>query len=230
MVPKRRVAASLSGVAAWIKPSLYLISIPGYIDDGQAWSVIWRSLGVTMTALDWGLIVVGVPCFLYAFWPRQHTHITTRPDEGGVSEPVAEPDPPSSLPVIPEPRVVTTVDPGESQVSQGKGHPLIVQIFVRIENGLDVAVRLSDLKLDIELKDELLACRFAHFQRRFHNGMDPNIATHRIEQYDEISVPPRQFIDGWVCFKYDIIRIADFKRGWVNRCVNGSGCDLPLIG
>ena len=19
-------------------------------------------------------------------------------------------------------------------------------------------------------------------------------------------------------------------RGWVNRCVNGSGCDLPLIG
>ena len=62
------------------------------------------------------------------------------------------------------------------------------------------------------MKDELLACRFAHFQRRFRNGMDPNIATHRIEQYDEISVPPRQFIDGWVCFKHDIIRIADFKR------------------
>ena len=75
MVSKRRVAASLSGAAAWIKPALHLISIPGYIDDGQAWPVIWRSLGVTMTALDWGLIIVGVPCFLYGFqvqtWPRR---------------------------------------------------------------------------------------------------------------------------------------------------------------
>ena len=180
--------------------------------DGQSWPIIWRTVSTLMTPLDWVLAAIGVPCFLYALWPRQHTHTITRPDEGGVSEPVAEPDPPSSLPVILEPRVVTTVDPGKSQASQGKGHPLIVQVFVTIKNGLDVDVRLSKLELDIEWKDELLACRFAHFQRRFHNGMDPNIATHRIEQYDEISVPPRQFIDGWVCFKHDIIRIADFKR------------------
>ena len=24
--------------------------------------------------------------------------------------------------------------------------------------------------------------------------------------------------------------VAGLDRGWVNRCVNGSGCDLPLIG
>ena len=45
-------------------------------------------------------------------------------------------------PVIPEPRVVTTVDPGESQVSQGKGYPLIVPVCITVENGLDVVAPL----------------------------------------------------------------------------------------
>ena len=166
-----------------------------------------------MTPLDWVLAAIGVPCFLYAFWPRQHTHTTTRPDEGGVSEPVAEPDPPSSPPVIPEPLVVTTVDPGESQVSQGQGHPLIVQVCITVENGLDVVAYFSKLTLDIEMKGgECSSCRFSHYQRECRPGMDPNIATHMIEQVDEISVPARQRISGWVCFKHDVIRISDFKR------------------
>ena len=28
----------------------------------------------------------------------------------------------------------------------------------------------------------------------------------------------------------DVVGKQDENRGWVNRCVNGSGCDLPLIG
>ena len=192
-------------MACIIKPSLHLLSIPGYLDDGLEWISVLQGLRSLMTPLDWGLIVVGFVGAAMVLWPeKQRATSKTEPD--------TEPGLPEPPPVTLEPRVVTTVDPEESQVSQGKGHPLIVQVFVTIENGLDVDVRLSKLELDIEWKDELLACRFAHFQRRFRNGMDPNIATHRIEQYDEISVPPRQFIDGWVCFKHDIIRIADFKR------------------
>ena len=57
----------MSGVVSWIKPLLHLFSIPGYLDDGQAWPAIWRSISVAMTPLDWFLIVVGVPCFLYGF-------------------------------------------------------------------------------------------------------------------------------------------------------------------
>ena len=130
-----------------------------------------------------------------------------------MSEPVAEPDPPSSLPVIPEPRVVTKVDPGESQASQGKGHPLTVQVRITVENGLDVVAHFSKLTLDIEMKGgERSSCRFKHYQRECRPGMDPNIATHMIEQVDEISVPARQRISGWVCLQHDVIRIADFKR------------------
>ena len=63
------------------------------------------------------------------------------------------------------------------------------------------------------MKTGPLNCRFAHFQRCFRKGMDPNIATHMIEQVDEILVSPRQLVDGWVCFQYlDGIRIADFRR------------------
>ena len=59
----------------------------------------------------------------------------------------------------------------------------------------------------------LLDCRFAHFQRRFRFGMDPDITTHLIAQDDDISVPARQIVDGWACFQYkDEIRIADFQR------------------
>ena len=41
-----------------------------------------------MTPLDWILLSVGVPCFLYAFWPQrlfrfQKPEITDPPDEGG---------------------------------------------------------------------------------------------------------------------------------------------------
>ena len=167
-----------------------LAEVVGMVLDAPPWVHVAILLGLILSIL--GIIDV-------------ISHRRLR-DQSTAAEPLPLP------PVIPEPRVVTKVDPGKSQASQGKGHPLIVQVFVTIENGLDVDVRLSKLELDIEWKDELLACRFAHFQRRFHNGMDPNIATHRIEQYDEISVPPRQFIDGWVCFKHDIIRIEDFKR------------------
>ena len=123
---------------------------------------------------------------------------------------IAAVDPPSSPQGAP--RVVTTVDPEESQASQYGPQGLLVQIFVTIENSLDIEVRLSKLELETEMKGGPLDCRFAHFQRRFRKGMDPNIATHMIEQLDEISVAPRQVVDGWVCFQYlDGIRIADFQ-------------------
>ena len=206
MGKRRRSGFGIGSLVLWFKPCLYVLSIPGYLDDGASWVTLFRLLYGRMTPLDWGLIGAGAVCAAMAFWPEKQ-RATSK------AEPDTEPGLPESPPVtLDEPRVVTTVDPEESQASQGKGHPLIVQVCVTIENGLDVDVRLSKLELDIELKDELLACRFAHFQRRFHNGMDPNIATHRIEQYDEISVPPRQRISGWVCFKHDVIRISDFKR------------------
>ena len=71
----KRASSSIAGTLSWIKPSLHLLSIPGYIDDGQAWSTIWRSVGVAMTTLDWILLALGVPFFLHATgvytWPRR---------------------------------------------------------------------------------------------------------------------------------------------------------------
>ena len=202
---KKRLAAAAGGATVWVRPLLDLYSIPGYIADGQSWPIIWRTVSTRMMPLDWVLLTIGVPCFLYALWPRRQSSST--------SEPVAETDPPSSPPVVPRPRVFTTVDPEESLASQYGPQGLLVQVFVTIENGLDVEVRLSKLELEVEMKTGPLNCRFAHFQRCLRKGMDPNIATHMIEQVDEISVSPRQLVDGWVCFQYlDGIRIADFRR------------------
>ena len=72
---KKRIAIAVSGVFMWIRSLRDLYSIPGYIDDGQEWSAIWQSIGITMTPLDWILLVAGGSCLAYAFevhtWPRR---------------------------------------------------------------------------------------------------------------------------------------------------------------
>ena len=112
---RRRGSAFLGWVAAWIKPSLHLLSIPGYITDGQAWPVIWRSLGVAMTRLDLILLAVGVPCFIYAFqmqtWPRKLLAACRR-DQSTAAEMPGLPEPP---PVTLEPRTVTRSTPTPPQ-------------------------------------------------------------------------------------------------------------------
>ena len=71
----RKIAAFVSGLFAWIKPALHLLSIPGYLEDGRTWAEIWSSIFNTMAKLDWLLLFVGVTCFWYAFqihtWPSR---------------------------------------------------------------------------------------------------------------------------------------------------------------
>ena len=54
---------------------MHLYSIPGYIEDGRSWPAIWSGVKNILTPLDWILLSVGVPCFMYAFqvhtWPKR---------------------------------------------------------------------------------------------------------------------------------------------------------------
>ncbi len=54
-----------------IKPSLHLLSIPGYMEDGASWVTLFRLLYSRMTPLDWGLIVVGAGGLVLALWPER---------------------------------------------------------------------------------------------------------------------------------------------------------------
>lgn len=81
----QKIAAFVSGLAVWIKPALHLLSIPGYLEDGRAWGEIWYSILSSMAILDWSLLIIGVPCFWYAFqihtwlgriWSRLHPQKT----------------------------------------------------------------------------------------------------------------------------------------------------------
>ena len=68
---RRRFGGILGGLAAWTKPSLHLLGIPGYIDDGQSWLRILITVGNQMTSLDWILLAVGVPAFFYGLTPAR---------------------------------------------------------------------------------------------------------------------------------------------------------------
>ena len=55
----------------WIRPLLELFRLPGYIEDGIAWTNIFNQIGCSMTTLDIVLLSVGVPFFIYAFTPQK---------------------------------------------------------------------------------------------------------------------------------------------------------------
>ena len=72
-------------MACYVKPALHLLSIPGYLDDGETWASIIRHLARAMTLLDWGLMVVGAVCVAMVFLPeKQKTAIEEKsPQETG---------------------------------------------------------------------------------------------------------------------------------------------------
>ena len=110
----------MSGVASWIKPVWHFFSIPGYVDDGQAWPAILRSIGVAMTPLDWVLTVVGVPCFLYGFqvhtWHQRLRSATSRHQQAfNTSKPARPLGKPS-----PEQAGSSAPSTGPEQETQGK--------------------------------------------------------------------------------------------------------------
>ena len=81
----------------------------------------------------------------------------------------------------------------------------MIAVFITVENGLDVEVRLSRLALDIEIATERLSCRFLQFQH--YPSAD------FVESVDDIMVPARRAIKGWANFQYkDEIRTTDFRR------------------
>ena len=78
-------------------------------------------------------------------------------------------------------------------------------MFLTIENHLDVEVRLKELTLDIEASTERFDCRYL--------GFLPVTSTARVELIDDVAVPARQAIKGWVLFQHkDGMRIADFGK------------------
>ena len=56
-------------VVCIIKPSLHLLSIPGYLADGLEWISVLQSLRSLMTPLDWGFTAVAVVGAVLALWP-----------------------------------------------------------------------------------------------------------------------------------------------------------------
>ena len=71
MGKRRRVGWGVSSMACYVKPALYLLSIPGYLDDGETWASIIRHLARVMTPLDWGLMAVGAVGVAMAVWPEK---------------------------------------------------------------------------------------------------------------------------------------------------------------
>ena len=81
----------------------------------------------------------------------------------------------------------------------------MIAVFITVENGLDVEVKLGNLTLDIETATGRLNCRFVAFQRVQ--------SIEFVQQVGDVAVPARDAIKGWAHFQYkDGIRIADFQR------------------
>ena len=111
----------------------------------------------------------------------------------------------SELVEPPVSRIPTTIDPEQSQISYYGPEGLRVEVYVRIENGLDVEARLSKLELEAETDQERLSCRFLAFHP------DPFVGY--IEQVDDIVLDAKKRIKGWVYFqRREGLRIDKFKR------------------
>ena len=193
---RKTTAFGMSGLGTWIKPLLHLYSIPGYIDNGQSWLEVWNSVINDMTRLDWILLAVGMICLLYAFrvhtWPRRlRDRFVLQPKEFPAA--------------VPASRVPTNIDVQQSQVSYYGPRGLMVSVFVIVENGLDVEVRMRRLSLDIEMDGGRLGCRFLAFQHR--------LSAKLVKSVGDIAVPARLALGGWAHFDHqDRIRTRDFRR------------------
>ena len=77
-----------------IKPSLHLLSIPGYLDDGLEWISVLQGLRSLMTPLDWGFTAVGVVGAVMVFWPDKAKDVSkpARPLGKSSSEQYVSPD------------------------------------------------------------------------------------------------------------------------------------------
>ena len=113
MGKRRRSGFGIGSLLFWFKPCSYVLSIPGYLDDGASWVTLFRLLYNRMTLLDWGLIGAGTVCAAMVFWPeKQRATRKAEPDtEPGLPEP-GLPEPP---PITPEPRTVTPSTPTPPQ-------------------------------------------------------------------------------------------------------------------
>ena len=101
--------------------------------------------------------------------------------------------------------VPVSVDPDQSQVSYFGPTGLRAEVFITVENGLDVETRLSKLELEIETDTERLSCRFLAFQ--------PDPFVDFVKQVSDISIPARQAIKGWAYFqRKEGVRTDDFER------------------
>ena len=101
-------------------------------------------------------------------------------------------------------RIPTTIDPEQSQISYYGAAGLRVEVYITIENGLDIEARLGKLELKAETA-ESLSCRFLAFQ--------PDPFTDYIEQIGGIVLPARKEIKGWAHFqRKEGLRVDKFKR------------------
>ena len=102
-------------------------------------------------------------------------------------------------------RIPATIDPEQSQISYYGAAGLRVEVYITIENGLDIEARLSKLELKADTAEESLSCRFVAFQ--------PDPFDDYIKQIGDIVLPARDMVKGWAHFqRREGLRTADFKR------------------
>ena len=77
MGKRKRVGFRIGSLVCVIKPSLHVLSVPGYLDDGESWVMLFQFLGSRMNPLDWSLIAAGAVCAVVAFWPEKRARATT---------------------------------------------------------------------------------------------------------------------------------------------------------
>ena len=81
----------------------------------------------------------------------------------------------------------------------------MVSVFMIVENGLDIEVRMRRLSLDIEMDGGRLGCQFLAFQH--------SPSAESVKSVGDIAVPARQAMGGWAHFDHqDRIRTSDFRR------------------
>ena len=102
-------------------------------------------------------------------------------------------------------RIPTIIDPEQSQISYYGAAGLRVEVYIMIENGLDIEAKLRKIELVAEVVNERLDCRFVAFQ--------PDPFDDYIKQIGDIVLPARDMVKGWAHFqRREGLRTADFKR------------------
>ena len=153
-----------------------------------------------MLGIDIGdCIIVTVFSFGLIMWLREKRAERAKSERGASSQP-NEPETESTPSRIP-----TTIDPEQSQISYYGAAGLRVEVYITIENGLDIEARLSKLELKADTAKASLSCRFVAFQ--------PDPFADYIQQIGGIVLPARKEIKGWAHFqRKEGLRTDDFKR------------------